>query len=77
MRRLRASDDLEWYSMPFGAAPDCPCGRGHNLFGWFWSAEMQRIHDAHEEELEPTREELPPEKVLSLKDLFDSRMRNK
>jgi hypothetical protein len=41
---------------------------------------MERIHDGHEvyEPYPPaaTREE-PPERVLSLKELFDWRMRNK
>ena len=39
---------------------------------------MTRIHDAHEvEELKPRRHGDPPEKVLSLKDLFEARRMRK
>jgi hypothetical protein len=63
----------------FGADPDCQCGRGHNSFGWFWSPEMQRIHDKRKvaSVAEPQPREEPPQKMFSLKDLFDARMRNK
>lgn len=63
-----------------GVCPDCQCDRGHNPFGWFWSPEMQRIHDAHEVEdleLKPVPLEEPPEKVISLKELFELRMRGR
>jgi hypothetical protein len=63
----------------FGADPDCQCGRGHNPFGWFWSPEMQRVHDERkaQRQQEPEPREQPPDKVLSLKELFGVRMRNK
>lgn len=70
-----------------GADLDCNCGRGHNRFGWFWSKEMERMHDAYggtaaDRELPQMLPTPPPpptleESVLQLKQQFENRMRKK